>query len=138
MVEVRYVSCVAAILYNQTNQVLLMQRDEKPGLAFAGQWTLPGGVVESGESADEAIARELREEIELQPEVRWWKVYERPHKEGVIVVQHVYTGQIDQHVDEIRLNEGQALGYFEGSDTQTIEIAFGFDRLLQEFFTIKQ
>jgi 8-oxo-dGTP diphosphatase len=134
MAEVQYVSCVAAILCNQSDQVLLIQRDEKPGLAFAGYWSLPGGLVEEGETPDSAIAREIREEIELTPNLRNWKVYERSHKEGIIVVQYVYVGRTDQPTVAIHLNEGQAIGYFAANDIQTVAIAFGFDLLLLEFF----
>ncbi len=61
------IPCVAAILYNTDRQVLLMQRDEKPSLEFAGWWTLPGGRIEAGETPAAAIERELREEIEIVP-----------------------------------------------------------------------
>lgn len=39
--------------------VLLVQRASEP---LAGQWSLPGGAVELGETLEEALVRELREE----------------------------------------------------------------------------
>lgn len=39
--------------------VLLVERAQEP---LAGQWTLPGGAVELGETLEEAVVRELREE----------------------------------------------------------------------------
>ena len=42
--------------------VLLVQRASEP---LAGQWSLPGGVVELGETLEEAVVRELREETGL-------------------------------------------------------------------------
>lgn len=42
--------------------VLLVQRASEP---LAGQWSLPGGGVELGETLEEAVVRELREETGL-------------------------------------------------------------------------
>jgi len=46
--------------------VLLVRRGQPPK---GGRWTLPGGKVEPGERAREAVARELREECALEVEV---------------------------------------------------------------------
>lgn len=43
--------------------VLLIQRTRPP---YQGHWTLPGGRVEAGESADDAVMREIREELGIQ------------------------------------------------------------------------
>jgi ADP-ribose pyrophosphatase YjhB (NUDIX family) len=53
------ISCVAAILENSNDKVLLQLRDDKSSLSFASHWTLPGGKVEERETPDEAICREL-------------------------------------------------------------------------------
>jgi 8-oxo-dGTP diphosphatase len=50
----------AVILYNQ--RVLLVQRGQPPA---QGQWTLPGGVIEVGESPEEALIREVQEECHV-------------------------------------------------------------------------
>lgn len=59
---------VAAALINSQNEVLLAQRPE--GKRLAGKWEFPGGKVESHESPEVALARELHEElgIEVQPQ----------------------------------------------------------------------
>jgi 8-oxo-dGTP diphosphatase len=44
-------------------QVLLVQRDKPP---FKGNWALPGGFVEVGESPEETAHRELEEETHIQ------------------------------------------------------------------------
>ena len=46
--------------------VLLVKRANEP---LKGEWSLPGGVVEAGETLEAALAREVREETSLDVEV---------------------------------------------------------------------
>lgn len=55
------IPAVGAIILNG-NHVLLIQRGQAPS---KGKWTLPGGVVELGETPEEALVREIREECHL-------------------------------------------------------------------------
>jgi ADP-ribose pyrophosphatase YjhB (NUDIX family) len=57
------VRCVGGVIHDAHGRLLLIQRGHEPGL---GLWSLPGGRVESGESDDEAVIRELREETGLE------------------------------------------------------------------------
>jgi 8-oxo-dGTP diphosphatase len=51
----------AIILYSN-NQVLLIKRNTPP---FVGYWALPGGRMDPGETIDQTIVREVREETGL-------------------------------------------------------------------------
>jgi len=57
-----YLAVSAAII--RDGRVLVAQRD-KAGSASRGLFTLPGGVVEAGETLHEAIVREVAEETEI-------------------------------------------------------------------------
>lgn len=52
-----------AIIENGKGEVLLAQRP--PGKYLAGMWEFPGGKIEVGETGEQAITRELQEELEL-------------------------------------------------------------------------
>jgi 8-oxo-dGTP diphosphatase len=56
-------SVVAGIIESGRGQILLAQRP--PGKKLAGLWEFPGGKVEKGESREQALKRELQEELEL-------------------------------------------------------------------------
>jgi len=53
----------AAALIDKDNRVLIAQRPE--GKSMAGLWEFPGGKVEAGERPEEALIRELREELSI-------------------------------------------------------------------------
>jgi len=52
---------VAAALVDADGRVLIAQRPE--GKSMAGLWEFPGGKIEANESPDDALIRELREEL---------------------------------------------------------------------------
>ncbi|MEV6874117.1 NUDIX domain-containing protein [Amycolatopsis sp. NPDC051128] len=56
------IRCVGGIAFDDDGRLLLIRRANNPG---SGQWSLPGGRVEPGESDETAVIRELREETGL-------------------------------------------------------------------------
>ena len=54
--------CVAAVAIDDGN-LLLVRRGNEPGL---GTWSVPGGRMEPGETIQEAVVRELREETGVE------------------------------------------------------------------------
>jgi 8-oxo-dGTP diphosphatase len=58
-------TATAIIPYPQ-NKILLIKRSTPP---FVGYWALPGGRVDSGETVEQTIVREVKEETGLDVEV---------------------------------------------------------------------
>ena len=61
--RVPIVLVAAAALVDRDNRVLLAQRPA--GKSMAGLWEFPGGKVEPGETPEEALVRELMEELHI-------------------------------------------------------------------------
>jgi ADP-ribose pyrophosphatase YjhB (NUDIX family) len=71
------------------HRVLLIRRGQPPLL---GEWSLPGGVLECGESLREAVIREAREETGLLVEaVEMLGVYERVIRDDERRVRYHYV-----------------------------------------------
>jgi 8-oxo-dGTP diphosphatase len=60
----KLVLVVAAALVDADNRVLIARRPA--GKAMAGLWEFPGGKVDPGERPEEALVRELREELGVE------------------------------------------------------------------------
>ncbi len=58
-----YLFVVAAALVDQNDNILVQQRPN--GKPMAGLWEFPGGKVEAGETPEDALVRELQEELGL-------------------------------------------------------------------------
>lgn len=56
--------CVAAILQRK-HEILFVQRAQEP---FKFCWDFPGGFLEAGESPEEGLKREMREELQIEIE----------------------------------------------------------------------
>ena len=60
------VPVVAAVIVGGDGRILMAQRPR--GKVYAGYWEFPGGKIEPGETAVEALARELHEELGIEVE----------------------------------------------------------------------
>lgn len=56
-------SAVAALIINENDELLLTRRGIEPG---KGMLDLPGGFVNPGERAEDAVVREIKEELNLE------------------------------------------------------------------------
>jgi 8-oxo-dGTP diphosphatase len=85
--------------------------DRPAGKPYAGHWEFPGGKIENGESIEQALAREMREELDLQVERSDpWVVmdYDYPH-----AFVRLYFRRILEWTGTPRPLEGQRLHYLD-------------------------
>ena len=53
------------ILFECNNNLLIYLRDDKPEISFPNHWDLFGGQVEENETPEQALIRELKEELNI-------------------------------------------------------------------------
>jgi 8-oxo-dGTP diphosphatase len=61
------VEVVGAVLVNERDEILCALRSKR--MAMAGMWEFPGGKIEAGETPQESLRREIREELSVEIEV---------------------------------------------------------------------
>ena len=90
-----------AILY-QEDKYLMQLRDNIPGIVYPDHWGFFGGHLETEESPEEALLRELMEEIGYQPPA----VYPFRTYCTEISIRHVFHAPLLSKTDRLKLGEG--------------------------------
>ena len=101
------IEVAAAVLERADGAFLLAQRP--PGKVYAGYWEFPGGKVEAGETVEQALRRELQEEIGITiAAVHPWHVerVDYPHALVRLNFCKVFDWQ-----GELHMHEGQSCSW---------------------------
>lgn len=93
---------------------VLQLRDDKPGIAAPGMWSLFGGRVEEGEEPRTALLREVEEELCLRLEDchLFWNVECHSAFVGAVASYSFFQADISELWGRHRLTEGQAVERF--------------------------
>ena len=105
-----------AILVAETGRYLMKRRDDLPWLIFPNQWSFFGGGLEPGETPEEALRREVDEELGFTVDVveyfMDWRVtlpFPRPR------IEHVYLFTVpiaEADIANFTLMEGAEMRLF--------------------------
>jgi len=111
-----------AVVVNNDNKILLLKRSDFPDQWQPKKWSLVGGGVEDNEKPDEACAREIKEEINLDINID-------DFIERVVIqrnpgsVEHIFACRYEGDPTDIELNEENTnYGWYDVSEMKYLDI----------------
>lgn len=112
------INVVGAVLTEGT-KVLAAQRG--PNMALAGMWEFPGGKIEEGETPQEALRRELQEELHCTAEIgEKVETTEHEYDFGIVVLTTYYAKLVEGTPE---LTEHSEIRWIEGHELHSVEWA---------------
>lgn len=123
---------VAAAFVTYKGKILLFHRDDKPGINDPNRWSLIGGNVEDGETFEQALIREIKEEINVSVENPKFLF---PRK-GLLghdgMCYHVPLS--DEQAQSVKLgDEGQEVRFFTFEEMGKLPLAIDIEAIYRDY-----
>ncbi len=101
------VQVAVGVLLQDDGAFLLTSRP--PGKVYAGYWEFPGGKLEAGETVQQALARELHEEIGIAIEdCTLWKIERVDYPHALVQLNFC---RVTRWRGELQMREGQSFAW---------------------------
>jgi 8-oxo-dGTP pyrophosphatase MutT (NUDIX family) len=107
------------VVLDDQNRILMQLRDKEGEHSFKGCWGLPGGSVEEGETPDEAIKREFKEETGCSCNPEFVSLGKYTTEDGRVIDKYIYKHIYDKC--PIQVLEGQKFEFKTFEDIEKIE-----------------
>ena len=114
---------VSALIWSKDGKILMGRKDPAKGGVYPDAWHLPGGGVDDGENLEQALRREINEEVGIDVSKqsvilipkKGKGASEKTLKTGEKVLAHMefnyFEVHIDKNADEIEVQLGDDLVY---------------------------
>lgn len=103
----KHTEVAVGILLRDDGAMLLSTRPE--GKPYAGYWEFPGGKIEAGETVEQALRRELIEELGVTiGAVESWKVTEHDYPHALV---RLHWCKVREWSGEFEMREGQTMAW---------------------------
>lgn len=125
---------VEAILINKNNEVLLQKKTLDYKFEPKGGWCFFGGQIENGETPEQAIRREINEEINYT--IKDFTLFKTmDYKEHNIPTRsHIFLIPFHEDISRISLHEGAGFALFDRSELHTIRLFNHVYEVLEDYF----
>ena len=122
-----------ALLFDCNHKLLIYLRDDKPEISFPNHWDLFGGHVDEGETPEQALVRELKEELNVDiTDYQFYKTFESTN-ETKPNTKFVFVVKISQAADELTLYEWQYLKGIDLFDLKKYRFANMLGEILKDY-----
>lgn len=116
------------------NKILLIRRKNEP---FKGCWALPGGFMEYGESAEDAVKREIKEEANLKIKIRRllgvYSAFGRDPRGHVISICYVAKAKGKERGG----SDAEDARFFSLAEIKKEKLAFDHSKIIEDYITVK-
>jgi 8-oxo-dGTP diphosphatase len=117
---------VSAIIRNSQGELLLQYRNKGK---YIDRWVLFGGHMLAGENYEQALRRELLEEIELK--VNKLKFFDTYEDDAAITPIYIVEEAVE--IRQLVLHEGQGMRFFKPEELKDIDIGYNQRKILMDF-----
>ena len=117
---------VVAAIIKKDNHFLIVKRNRKKHLGL--KWEFPGGKVQENETFEEALVREIKEELNIKISLQDKIAEEKYKDEKIDIVLHYFL--CTQEDGTIELNEHEDLAWVEKKDFDKYNFAEGDGKIL--------
>src|SRR5204862_6293798 len=112
------------LLFDRHDRLLIYLRDDKPEIPFPNHWDFFGGHLEEGETPEQAMIREVKEELGI--DLHKWNFFrEYICSEGAAYpnIKYLYWAKTGTRAEELTLYEGQRLMSITADQRRNLKVA---------------
>lgn len=104
----KHTEVAVGVLLRESDGALLIS-SRPAGKPYAGYWEFPGGKIEAGETVEQALRRELIEELGVRiGKAHVWKVTEHDYPHALV---RLHWCKVTEWTGEFEMREGQQMAW---------------------------